>query len=94
VRALLALLRERIGEEGVERLRERIVALRRRAGPSIYRPADDDPSLFLSQGACSIAKARRELDFTPAVELEEGLQRTGDYIRWRYMSGSPHAGEG
>jgi nucleoside-diphosphate-sugar epimerase/predicted dehydrogenase len=94
VRALLALLRERIGEEGVERLRERVVALRRRAGPSIYRPADDDPSLFLSQGACSIAKARRELDFTPAVELEEGLQCTRDYIRWRYMSGSPDAGEG
>lgn len=94
VRVLLALLRERIGEEGVERLREHVVALRRRRGPSIYRPADDDPSLYLSQGACSIAKARRELDFTPAVELEEGLRRTRDYIRWRYMDGSRDAGEG
>ncbi|MDQ2963573.1 MAG: NAD-dependent epimerase/dehydratase family protein [Pseudomonadota bacterium] len=93
VRALLALVRERIGEEGMERMRKRVVALRRRAGPLIYRPAEEDPGLYLSHGTCGIAKARRELHFTPAVELEEGLERTRDYIRWRYMDGSPGAGD-
>jgi len=87
-RWLLAFLRERIGDERIERLRDRILAARSRAGPMIYRPADEDPRLYLSRGHCSIAKARRELNFTPAFALEEGLSRTRDYIRWRYRAAS------
>jgi nucleoside-diphosphate-sugar epimerase/predicted dehydrogenase len=87
-RRLLAFLRATIGEERVERLRARVVALRGRGGAAIYRPADDDPQLFLAKGVCSIAKAQRDLNFAPAFELEEGLIRTRDYIRWRYL-GTP-----
>jgi nucleoside-diphosphate-sugar epimerase len=84
-RWLLAFLRERIGDERIERLRDRIVAARSRAGALVYRPADEDPRLYLSRGHCSIAKARRDLNFAPVFDLDEGLSRTRDYIRWRYL---------
>jgi nucleoside-diphosphate-sugar epimerase len=83
-RDVLAFLRERVGDERIDRLRERVVALSARRGPAVYRPADDDPSLYLSQGACDITRARRELGFAPAFDLDSGLRRTSDYIRWRY----------
>jgi nucleoside-diphosphate-sugar epimerase/predicted dehydrogenase len=84
-RRLLAVLRQWVGEERMEALRARVIAARKRAGPSIYRPADDDPRLYLAKGSCSIAKARRDLSFAPAFDLEAGLSRTRDYIRWRYL---------
>jgi nucleoside-diphosphate-sugar epimerase len=68
----------------LDRLRERVVALSARRGPAVYRPAADDPSLYLSKGACDITRARRELGFAPAFDLDSGLRRTSDYIRWRY----------
>jgi nucleoside-diphosphate-sugar epimerase len=91
-RRLLAVLRQWVGEERMEDLRARVVAARKRAGPSIYRPADDDPRLYLSKGSCSIAKARRDLSFAPAFDLEAGLSRTRDYIRWRYLAASADSG--
>jgi nucleoside-diphosphate-sugar epimerase len=93
VHRMLAILRDRLGDERVERLRERVVALRARGGPSVYRPADDDPSLYLARGVCSIEKARRELNFTPAFEIDEGMRRTRDYIRWRYLAAAADAGD-
>ena len=90
---MLAFLRNRLGEEWVERLRVRVVALRARRGPSLYRPSDDDPSLYLASGVCSIEKAGRELNFAPAFEIDEGMRRTRDYIRWRYLGAAVDAGE-
>jgi nucleoside-diphosphate-sugar epimerase/predicted dehydrogenase len=87
-RWLLGFLRERIGDERLEKLRDRIVAARRRAGPLVYRPAEEDPRLYFSRGHCSIAKARRDLNYAPAFDLEEGLNRTRNYIRWRYLGAS------
>jgi nucleoside-diphosphate-sugar epimerase len=87
-RRLLAILRQWIGEERMEELRARVVAASKRGGASIYRPADEDPRLYLSKGSCSIAKARRDLNFAPAFDLEAGLSRTREYIRWRYLGGS------
>jgi nucleoside-diphosphate-sugar epimerase len=59
---------------------------RRASGPSVYRPADEDPALYRSRGVCAIGRARRELGFRAAFDLESGLRRTCDYIRWRYES--------
>ncbi len=84
-RDVLAFLRERLGDERIDRLRERVVALSARGGPPVYRPADDDPALYLAKGTVDIAKARRELGFSPAFDLDSGLRRTGDYLRWRYL---------
>jgi nucleoside-diphosphate-sugar epimerase len=84
-RDLLAFLRERVGDDRIDRLRERVAALSAGRGPSVYRPADDDPALYLARGTVDITKARSELGFAPAFDLDDGLRRTCDYIRWRYL---------
>jgi nucleoside-diphosphate-sugar epimerase len=88
---LLGVLRDRLGEERIERLRARVIAARARGGALVYRPADEDQRLYLSRGSCSIDKARRDLDFAPAFRPGEGLRRTQDYIRWRYLGASDAA---
>ena len=85
VRRILGLLSASLGEERVDRLRTYVVAMRRRHGPAVFRPADVEPLLYLSKGSCSIEKARRELNFAPAFDLEEGLKRAQDYLQWRYL---------
>lgn len=79
------LVRDRIGAERVEALRERF---RRRAGAP-YRPGDAEPALFEAQGVCSIEKARRQLGYAPAFGLKDGLARTNAYLSWRYGEDRP-----
>ena len=93
VHRALVLLREQIGGDRVDRLRARVAALRGRGGQSVFHPAAVDPLLYMSQGVCSIVKAREQLNFAPAFGLEEGLQRTGDYLRWRYLAAPADARE-
>ncbi len=93
VRRVLAWVAQRLGEDDVDRLRSFVAALRGRRGQPVFRPADVDPLLYLSKGVCSIAKARKDLGFEPAFDLESGLRRTRDYIRWRYQA-SPADGGG
>jgi nucleoside-diphosphate-sugar epimerase len=84
---LLDWARESVGEDRIARLRERVLAAKGGAGPSIHRPAMADPALFGSTAACSIEAASRLLG-PPTVEVEEGLRRTRAYIRWRWR-GAP-----
>jgi len=45
--------------------------------PERQRPASSEVGLLL----CDAAKARRVLNWTPQVSLDEGLHRTADYLR-------------
>ena len=89
---IATLVRGWLGEDRAERLRVRVLAALKPARLATYRPADSDPALYFSRGHCSIARAGRELDFTPAFDLEAGLQRTEAYIRWRYLGASVDPG--
>ena len=82
-RRALTMVRDALGEDRIERIRARLA---RKRGSTAHRPAAGNPPLWLSQGTCSIHKAKRRLDFEPGFDLGEGLARTQAYIRWRYRS--------
>lgn len=77
---LIAFLRARLGEDQFETLRG---FAHRPSGP-IQRPADFEPLLYRAQGTCSIDKARRDLGYAPAFDLDAGLARSNAYIGWKF----------
>lgn len=75
-----ALASDVLGTARLERLRGAIMRLRARN--RLYRPAAENPRLFLSRGITSIEKLRAGF-YAPRVGAAKGLARTQDYIRAR-----------
>lgn len=81
-----AVVSDVLGTARLERLRGSIMRLR--PGGRIWRPATEDPRLFLSRGIASIENLRANL-YSPRVGATEGLARTQDYIRARRSPRQP-----
>lgn len=78
VKRMSAILASLIGTARLERLRTRVMAMK--PGPRIFRPAAENPRLYLSHGVASTDKMRAGL-YVPQISPEEGLARTVAYIR-------------
>lgn len=87
-RKVLAWLRERVGAERVGRLRARVAALRRGAGPVTHRPALDRPELFHADATIDTARIRVALALPDGTRPDEGIALAQAYIRWRYRGES------
>ncbi|MEZ5914256.1 MAG: NAD-dependent epimerase/dehydratase family protein [Parvularculaceae bacterium] len=68
-------LRRMIGERGLATIRKSVTAIKRGGGEIIARPEGAMLELMRARGSCSIARAKAEIDFTPAIDLAEGLTR-------------------
>lgn len=71
-----------IGTARLERLRG--WAMARKPGPRIWRPAAENPKLFLGTGVAHSDTMRARL-FVPQVGAEDGIARTAAYIRAKYF---------
>lgn len=69
------------GEYKIIELAEKIIQLTRSGSKIIYKPLpQDDPT----QRCPDISFAKKELDWKPEVQLEEGLLKTIDYFRSQF----------
>ncbi len=93
-RRAITIVRDLVGEAVVEQLQARLEARRKGRGPAVHRPAMGNPAVFLSQGVCSVEKARRLLGFLPQFDLAAGMTRTAGYIRWRYQGAGSGGADG
>jgi len=84
VRRVLNAVEQSMGDEVIEKLRARVVALRGRGSRPKYFPNPSDLNLFQSKGHCSIDKASNELGYDPAFGFDRGSRLTADYLLWRY----------
>lgn len=86
-RRVLALVRDRLGSDRMERLRDRVTVAR---GSTVSRPAQVEPALYLTRATCSIEKLTATLG-PPRTSPAEGIALTQAYIRWRlqrHLAGS------
>lgn len=81
IRRASALAADTLGTARMERLRGAVMRLR--PGSRLYRPVAENPRLFLSTGVANTEELRARLT-TPAIDADEGLARTQDYIRAKY----------
>lgn len=77
-----ALAASLIGTARLERLRAWVMA--RKPGPRIWRPAAENPKLFLGTGVARTDTMRARL-YVPQVSAEEGLARTCTALRAKYF---------
>ncbi|MDR1631304.1 MAG: SDR family oxidoreductase [Dysgonamonadaceae bacterium] len=74
------------GEYKIIELAEKIIQLTKSKSKIIYKPLpQDDPT----QRCPNISYAKKELNWEPKVQLEEGLLRTIDYFRSQFASFTP-----
>lgn len=78
-KAAQALIRERLGDAVLAKLKARLAP----TPGGVHRPGDAEPDLFRAQGVCAIDKARAELGYAPRFDLEAGMARTAAYLSWK-----------
>jgi hypothetical protein len=72
-----------LGEDGVGRLRDRILITAARGARPVYRPAAESPRLFAARASVSTARMHREL-IPPRIDGRRGAELVRTYLRWRY----------